>query len=90
MRNLSPQMRRGPTWGRTSFPRTLSYVSDSSPPCLGAHYKYSEEVIKELRNAYLKGLHISVNDCLALLSKHANCVVLAEFLGKVRSHSEGV
>ena len=90
MRSPSPQMRRGPTWGRTSFPRTLSCVSDSSPPCLGAHYKYSEEVIKELRNAYLEGLHISVNDCLALLSKHANCVVLAELLGEVRSHSEGV
>ena len=43
-----------------------------------------------LKIAYLKCLHISVNDCLALLSKHPDGVVLAELLGEVRSHSERV
>jgi hypothetical protein len=83
-------MRRGPTWDRTSFPRTPSYVSDSSPPCRGAHYRFSEEIIKGKEYAYLKGLHISVNDRLALLSKHPDGIVLAELLGEVRSHGECV
>ena len=40
--------------------------------------------------SYLKSLHISVNDRLALLSKHPDGVVLAKLLGKVRSHGECV
>ena len=43
-----------------------------------------------LKKAYLKGLHISVDDCLALLSKHPDRVVLAKLLWEVRSHSERV